>query len=86
MDARIIAIATKKGGVRKTLFACNVSAGLSTTGFKVAGQPGPLCRSFRVNKQKLKGTSVDALLGDKTIKDIVVRVNAIDPILRRVNE
>jgi len=80
--ARIIVVATKKGGVGKTSLTCNISAGLSTKGFKVSAidmdSQGHLARSFGVNKLKLKNTIFDVLLGEIELKDIKVNAHGVD--------
>ena len=81
-DVKIVVVATKKGGVGKTAGVCNISAGLSSEGFRVAAidmdSQGHLARSFGINKLKLKKTIFDVLLGDVEMKDIKVNAHGVD--------
>ena len=74
--ARIIAVTNQKGGVGKTTTAVNVSACLAEAGKKSLiidlDPQGNATSGLGVDKTTLDGGTYDALIGNRTINDIIV--------------
>ena len=74
--ARIIAVTNQKGGVGKTTTAVNVSACLAEAGKKSLiidlDPQGNATSGLGVDKTTLDGGTYDALIGNRTMNDIIV--------------
>ena len=81
---RIIAIANQKGGVGKTTTAINLSACIAELGKKVLVidmDPQGNCTSgFGINKNELKYTLYEMILGQCSIKESMQNVEGLDNI------
>lgn len=73
-SARIISIASQKGGVGKTATVTNMAVGLVSLGYKTAiidmDAQGHIALSFGIKKTDLKKTIYDVLIGEVKMKDI----------------
>lgn len=74
---RKIAISTNKGGVLKTSISTNLAGVLSKKGKKVliidTDNQGNVLLSFGINPDNLDNTIYDALIGDKNIRECILR-------------
>ncbi len=72
--ARIISIASQKGGVGKTATVTNMAVGLVSLGYKTAiidmDAQGHIALSYGINKSSLKKTIYDVLIGEAKMNDI----------------
>ncbi len=72
--ARIISVASQKGGVGKTATVTNMAVGLVSLGYKTAiidmDAQGHIALSFGIKKTDLKKTIYDVLIGEVKMKDI----------------
>lgn len=89
--AKIIAVFNQKGGVGKTTTTVNVSAGLAEQGTKVltvdVDPQGNTTSGFGINKNELKGTIYDVLLGESTMQEVkkTTPMNNLDLIPSNMN-
>ncbi|EHQ90897.1 ParA family protein [Desulfosporosinus youngiae] len=72
--ARIISIASQKGGVGKTATVTNMAVGLASLGYKTAvidmDAQGHIALSFGIKKADLEKTIYDVLIGEAAMDDI----------------
>ena len=80
--ARIISIASQKGGVGKTATVTNMAVGLVSLGYKTAiidmDAQGHIAFSFGIKKIGLKKTIYDVLIGEAKMKDIKQNAFGVD--------
>jgi len=80
--ARIISVASQKGGVGKTATVTNMAVGLVSLGYKTAiidmDAQGHIALSFGVNKTDLKKTIYDVLIGEARMSDIKQNAFGVD--------
>ncbi|HBV86292.1 MAG TPA: cobalamin biosynthesis protein CobQ [Desulfosporosinus sp.] len=80
--ARIIAVASQKGGVGKTATVTNMAVGLVSLGYKTAiidmDAQGHIALSFGIKKTDLKKTIYDVLIGEARMKDIKQHAYGVD--------
>ncbi|OLN31567.1 ParA family protein [Desulfosporosinus metallidurans] len=80
--ARIISVASQKGGVGKTATVTNVAVGLVSLGYKTAiidmDAQGHIALSFGIKKIDLKKTIYDVLIGEATMQDIKQNAFGVD--------
>ena len=80
--ARIISVASQKGGVGKTATVTNMAVGLVSLGYKTAiidmDAQGHIALSFGIKKAELKKTIYDVLIGEATMKDIKQNAFGVD--------
>ena len=80
--ARIISVASQKGGVGKTATVTNMAVGLVSLGYKTAiidmDAQGHIALSFGIKKTDLKKTIYDVLIGEAKMKDIKQHKYGVD--------
>jgi len=80
--ARIISIASQKGGVGKTATVTNMAVGLVSLGYKTAvidmDAQGHIALSFGIKKADLKKTIYDVLIGEAAMSDIKQNAFGVD--------
>lgn len=80
--ARIISIASQKGGVGKTATVTNMAVGLVSLGYKTAiidmDAQGHIALSFGIKKINLKKTIYDVLIGEARMSDIKQHAFGVD--------
>lgn len=80
--ARIISVASQKGGVGKTATVTNMAVGLVSLGYKTAiidmDAQGHIAFSFGINKADLKKTIFDVLIGEAKMRDIKNQAFGVD--------
>ncbi|MDQ7092221.1 ParA family protein [Desulfosporosinus sp. PR] len=80
--ARIIAVASQKGGVGKTATVTNMAVGLVSLGYKTAiidmDAQGHIAFSFGIKKHNLRKTIYDVLLGEAKMRDIKQSAFGVD--------
>ncbi|HEY8908927.1 MAG TPA: AAA family ATPase [Desulfosporosinus sp.] len=80
--ARIISVASQKGGVGKTATVTNTAVGLVSLGYKTAiidmDAQGHIALSFGIKKIDLKKTIYDVLIGEATMRDIKQHAFGVD--------
>jgi len=80
--ARIIAVASQKGGVGKTATVTNMAVGLVSLGYKTAvidmDAQGHIALSFGIKKIGLKKTIYDVLIGEAKMSDIKQTAFGVD--------
>ncbi|AFQ45050.1 ParA family protein [Desulfosporosinus meridiei] len=73
-SARVICVASQKGGVGKTATVTNMAVGLVSLGYKTAiidmDAQGHIALSFGIKKINLKKTIYEVLIGEAKMKDI----------------
>ncbi len=81
-SARIIAIASQKGGVGKTATVTNMAVGLVSLGYKTAiidmDAQGHIALSFGIKKTNLTKTIYDVLIGEAKMRDIKQHAFGVD--------
>lgn len=81
-SARVISVASQKGGVGKTATVTNVAVGLVSLGYKTAiidmDAQGHIALSFGIKKTALKKTIYDVLIGEARMKDIKQSAFGVD--------
>jgi chromosome partitioning protein len=80
--ARIICVASQKGGVGKTATVTNMAVGLVSLGYKTAvidmDAQGHIAFSFGINKSELQKTIYDVLIGEAKMKEIKQHAFGVD--------
>lgn len=80
--ARIISIASQKGGVGKTATVTNMAVGLVSLGYRTAiidmDAQGHIALSFGIKKTDLKKTIYDVLIGEAKMRDIKQNAFGVD--------
>lgn len=80
--ARIISVASQKGGVGKTATVTNMAVGLVSLGYKTAiidmDAQGHIALSFGIKKTNLTKTIYDVLIGDAKMSDIMQNAFGVD--------
>jgi len=80
--ARIISVASQKGGVGKTATVTNMAVGLVSLGYKTAvidmDAQGHIALSFGIEKSNLKRTIYDVLIGEVKMRDIKQTAFGVD--------
>jgi len=80
--ARIISVASQKGGVGKTATVTNMAVGLVSLGYKTAiidmDAQGHIAFSFGIKKTDLKKTIYDVLVGEAKMSDIKQHAFGVD--------
>ena len=80
--ARILSVASQKGGVGKTATVTNMAVGLVSLGYKTAiidmDAQGHIALSFGINKTDLKKTIYDVLIDEAKMGDIKKHAFGVD--------
>lgn len=80
--ARILSVASQKGGVGKTATVTNMAVGLVSLGYKTAiidmDAQGHIALSFGIKKTDLKKTIYDVLMGEAKMRDIKQNAFGVD--------
>lgn len=80
--ARIISVASQKGGVGKTATVTNMAVGLVSLGYKAAiidmDAQGHIAYSFGIKKNELRKTMYDVLLNEVKMRDIKQNAFGVD--------
>ena len=80
--ARIISVASQKGGVGKTATVTNMAVGLVSLGYKTAiidmDAQGHIALSFGIKKVNLKKTIYEVLIGEAKMRDIKQNAFGVD--------
>ena len=80
--ARIISVASQKGGVGKTATVTNMAVGLVSLGYKTAiidmDAQGHIALSFGIKKMDLKKTIYDVLIGEANMSEIRQNAFGVD--------
>ena len=80
--ARIISVASQKGGVGKTATVTNMAVGLVSLGYKTAiidmDAQGHIAVSFGIKKADLTKTIYDVLIGEAKMRDIKQNAFGVD--------
>ncbi|KUO75010.1 MAG: cobalamin biosynthesis protein CobQ [Desulfosporosinus sp. BRH_c37] len=80
--ARIISVASQKGGVGKTATVTNMAVGLVSLGYKTAivdmDAQGHIALSFGIKKTDLEKTIYDVLIGEAKMRDIKQNAFGVD--------
>ncbi len=73
---KIISVVNQKGGVGKTTSAVNLAAGLGMLGKKILlidiDPQGNTTSGYGIDRRKVKASSYDLLVGDKTVGDTAI--------------
>lgn len=81
-NARIISVASQKGGVGKTATVTNMAVGLASLGYKTAiidmDAQGHIAFSFGIKKIDLQKTIFDVLIGEAKMGDIKQNAFGVD--------
>ena len=80
--ARVISVASQKGGVGKTATVTNMAVGLVSLGYKIAiidmDSQGHIAFSFGIKKVDLKKTIYEVLTGEAKMRDIMQTAFGVD--------